>query len=277
MKTLVHIVLTASAILTISAANASLVSVQFVLSPYQHPDGELFTIRAIAAFDDPMDRISAVAGLNTASLDISVKRGVFYNQPQFKGDPINDFPSASLGGEPWDTYVTIGATDYPHNVQFTPGFMSDSNDPPKESVIQGCNLEEEDGAWFFFGTPPTVGQFDSIPDNETYDVVIAQFTVVACSHLRLIGNLAWISAGGGSNITPFNAGSLSPPYHLADINCDWNINTPDLLLLLATWGSTDYDTGPDFCPTPPDFNDDGVVDVLDLLFLLENWYICDDC
>jgi len=269
-----EIAIFASAILAGSATNADLVSLDYVLSPHQHPDKELFTYRVVARFTDPMDKIASVNSV-AQNIIISLKRGVLFNQPQFEGDTINDFPSASLGGEPWDTYVTIGATDFPHNVQFSPGFLSDSDVPPKESVIQGCHIEEDSGAWFFFGSPPTVGQFDSVPGNETYDVVIAQFTVVDDSDLKFGGSLQWFSAGGGgSNNTPFYLANLSS-HDLADLNGDWNINTPDLLILLAKWGPTNYDTGPEFCPTPPDFNDDGVVDVYDLEFLLDNWYIDD--
>ena len=274
MQKRVLIVLTASALLAGSAVNASLVSVEFVVSPHQHPDEDIYTYRIVARFTDPMDRIASVNS-GAQNIKITLKRGVLFNQPQFEGDPINDFPSTSLGGEPWDTYVTIGATDFPHNVQFTPGFLSDSDVPPKESVIQGCNIEEDNGAWFFFGAPPTVGQFDSVPGNETYDVVIAQFNVVPHSDIRFRGSLQWFPASGGSNNTPFELGNLSPRFHLADLNGDWNVNTQDLLLLFAEWGKTNYDTGPAFCPTPPDFNDDGVVDIVDLEFLLDNW--CTNC
>lgn len=266
-----------SAILTCSNTYADLVSVDIVAGPFQHPDDMFFTWRIIARFDDPMDRIAAVNGLTGQNaITLSLQRGVLYNQPEFEGLPLNDFPSTSIGGEPWDSYVTIGATDFPHNVIFSRDFAGDFGGiPPNVSVIEGCNFQEDNGAWFFFGSPPTVGQFDSIPGNGTYDVVIAQFTVVPISDLRLSGNVQWFSAdGGGSHNTPFTAGNISSP-NFADLTGDCNVNTEDLLLLFVKWGPTNYDTGPEFCPTPPDYNDDGVVDVFDLEFLLDNWYT--DC
>lgn len=276
MQKRILVVLTASAILARSAVDASLVSVEIVPSPFQNPDGLHNTWRIVARFSDPLDKISAVDGVvDFNAITFSIQRGVLYNQPQFEGLPINDFPSASIGGEPWDTYVTIGATDFPHNIQFSPGFLSDGDVPPKQSVIQGCNFEEDNGAWFYFGSPPTVGQFDSIPGNGTYDVVIAQLTILPFSDLHFGGNLQWFSAEGGGFNTPFLVANTSGPGPLADLNGDWSVNTPDLLLLLAAWGPTNYDTGSDFCPAPPDYNDDGIVDIIDLQFLLDNWEVVD--
>ncbi len=57
-----------------------------------------------------------------------------------------------------------------------------------------------------------------------------------------------------------------------DEGCIWDLNesgavdVPDLLELLAAWG-----TDPD---EPPDFDDDGVVAVPDLLELLAHWGAC---
>lgn len=55
-------------------------------------------------------------------------------------------------------------------------------------------------------------------------------------------------------------------FHWADLNQDGSVDVSDLLLLLAAWGS---------CPRPcsADLNGDGVVDVSDLLILLANWGI----
>lgn len=274
MQKRVLILLTASALLARGAVDASLISVEIVPGPFQNPDGLHNTWRIVARFSDPLDKISAVNSVvDLNAIAFSIQRGVLYNQPQFEGLPINDFPSTSLGGEPWDSYVTIGATDFPHNIAFSPDFAGDfGGTPPNVSVIQGCNFQEDSGAWFFFGSPPTVGQFDSIPGNGTYDVVIAQFTVVPISDLRLSGNVQWFPAdGGGSHNTPFTAGNISSP-KFADLNGDYDVNTQDLLILFAKWGPTNYDTGQEFCPTPPDYNDDGVVDVIDLEFLLDNWH-----
>jgi hypothetical protein len=58
---------------------------------------------------------------------------------------------------------------------------------------------------------------------------------------------------------------------LADVDDDGDVDTTDLLLLLAYWGE---------CPDPPvecpaDIDEDGDVDVADLLYLLGHWGPCD--
>ena len=54
--------------------------------------------------------------------------------------------------------------------------------------------------------------------------------------------------------------------HAADLNCDGVVNVFDLLFLLEDWGAC-----VDLADCPADLNDDGVVNVFDLLILLENW------
>ena len=58
-----------------------------------------------------------------------------------------------------------------------------------------------------------------------------------------------------------------------DLNCDWQVNVPDLLAVIGAWGP---------CPPAPpqepftetchaDFNDDGVVNHHDILAVVLNW------
>ncbi|TVQ53582.1 MAG: hypothetical protein EA377_07680, partial [Phycisphaerales bacterium] len=56
------------------------------------------------------------------------------------------------------------------------------------------------------------------------------------------------------------------PGILGDLNNDGVVNVFDLLLLLEGWGTC---ADPENCPA--DLNNDGVVNVFDLLLLLENW------
>ncbi len=51
-----------------------------------------------------------------------------------------------------------------------------------------------------------------------------------------------------------------------DLNGDGVVNVLDLLILLENWGQCDNTRD---CPA--DLNDDGIVNVMDLLILLENW------
>ncbi len=52
-----------------------------------------------------------------------------------------------------------------------------------------------------------------------------------------------------------------------DLDDSGDVDVPDLLRLLATWGNIPT-------PDPPDFDGDGVVAVPDLLTLLANWGPC---
>ncbi len=52
-----------------------------------------------------------------------------------------------------------------------------------------------------------------------------------------------------------------------DLDNSGDVDVPDLLTLLATWGNIPT-------PDPPDFDGDGVVAVPDLLALLAHWGPC---
>ena len=123
-----------------------------------------------------------------------------------------------------------------------------------------------DGGWIYLGAPPTVSTVDIIPDNKTFEVVVAQFTVDEGVGIHLEGNITWLLPGDGNGtFTPFEVDNTTIP-------CPWDIDgsdtvsTQDLLLLFEVWGT---DPG-----GPPDFNDDGIVNTSDLLALLANWGPC---
>ena len=200
-----------------SSAYADLVSVSVVAGPFQHPDGQHETWRIVASFDNTDDRIIAVVGLpideyNTLRFEASE---ILYNQGCFICW-IDDFPTVGIGGEAWDSYVTIGATEFTLNTRFTPDFLGDwGGQPPPVRVIHGNQWEEDDGGWFFFGEPPLVGQFDSIDGNETIDVVIAQFTLPIGSSFTFAANVAWIPTAGDYVITPFETKVIPTPATLA--------------------------------------------------------------
>lgn len=198
-----------------SSACADLISVDVVEGPFQNPNGLYETWRIIARFDNIDDRIMAVVGLpyeqyNTISFEAS---NDLYNQACFGCFWFQDFPSSGgLGGEAFDSYVTIGATEFPANTQFTPDFLGDwGGAPPPVMVILGNQWEEDDGGWLFFGAPPLVGQFDSIDGNETIDVVIAQFTFLKGSTFTFSANVAWIPTVGDYVITPFETKVIPAP------------------------------------------------------------------
>ena len=221
MKKQVLYMATVLALAVSNSASADLVDVNWQLSPYQHPDGLHTTFQLYASFSNAFDEITAVSGrpgqdVNTLafwtfdSSGIPGSGGDLYNQELFYGDQLNDFPSTALGGERYDTYVTIGATDFPHNTLFTPDFLC-CDYPPWAMLIFGSQFYTSDGAWFFFGAPPLVGDLpDAVKGNETFDIVIAQFTVDAGSDVHLSGNIAWLSALSGFSETPFSITTPAP-------------------------------------------------------------------
>jgi hypothetical protein len=79
--------------------------------------------------------------------------------------------------------------------------------------------------------------------------------------LTVQGTTAYI-AGGYTGLQIIRAGGAP-----GDVDGDDDVDTQDLLLLLAAWG--DCPEPPEDCPA--DFDNDGDVDVADLLFLLANW------
>lgn len=188
-----------------AVAQADLVSVDVVAGPDQHPDGRHNTWRIVVRFDDSLDRIIAVAGSPDPEynpIEFSASSDL-YNQALFKGLPLNDFPSVVWGGELYDSWVTIGETIGPQPVRFTGEFSG---------PIAGNHWGPvTDGGWIWIGEPPTVGGFDSIPDNETFDVVVAQFTLDEGSAFTLTGNIAWILHEGDDMITPFEVGVIPAP------------------------------------------------------------------
>ena len=195
-------------LLVAGTASADLLDVTIEASPFQHPDGDVWdTWRVVAHFDNLEDQIAAVVGIFANPLLFFTGSGDMYNQNHFGDGPLNDFPTAALGGQPYDSYVTIGATDFPHNVQFTPDFLGDwGGEPPPISVIKGSSFSESDGRWFFFGEPPEVGNWGG-------NVVIAQFTVLEGVGFHFEGNIAWIPAapGVGRVLTPFVVDFIPAP------------------------------------------------------------------
>jgi hypothetical protein len=81
--------------------------------------------------------------------------------------------------------------------------------------------------------------------------------------LTLHGTTAYI-AGGYTGLQIIRAGGGGVP---GDVDGDNDVDTEDLLLLLAAWG--DCPDPPEDCPA--DFDGDGDVDTEDLLTLLANW------
>ena len=201
-------------LLVAGTASADLVDVTIEVSPTPHPDGDLWdTWVVVAHFDNLMDQIALVGSSEAQQLFFITGGGDIYNQGLFGGQTLNDFPSLGIGGEAWDSYVTIGATGFPSGVQFTPDFLGDfGGDPPDVQVILGSSFgPEANGAWFFFGDSPLVGEWGG-------NVIVAQFTVPKGVGFRLEGNLGWLPAsplGGDIELTAFVVDNIPAPGALA--------------------------------------------------------------
>ena len=252
-----------------ASVHADLVGFGIIAGASQHPDGLHVTTQIYASFTDANDKLIGVEG---HPLRFITDGGDLYNQGLFAGQPLNDFPTAGIGGEAYDSYVAIGATSFPANTQFTDDFLGDwEGNPPPIQVIAGGNFCGE-GGWFYIGDPPSVGNFpDIVAGNDTFDVIFAQFTVDIDVKFLLQGNIIWQQPDSDKNIsTPFNAQSFAGHFLLCpwDLDGSDDVSTADLLLLFAAWGPTTFTCG------PPDFNNDGFVNTSDLLTLFANWGPC---
>ena len=193
-----------------SNSHAGLVSVDIIAGADQHPDGLHDTWQVIARFSEANSRllgVNAVGGAN--SLDFFTGNGKdMYNQAFGDGLPLNDFPSVGIGGEAYDSYVTIGATTFPHNTII----IIQGGGQPLVQVIVGSEFPEDLLSWLYDGDPPPVSELDLIPDNETFDVIIAQFTIDDGVGFHLNDNIQWMNDdGGGDNNTPFTVDNIPAP------------------------------------------------------------------
>ncbi len=76
-----------------------------------------------------------------------------------------------------------------------------------------------------------------------------------------------VGDGGGAfgeQIYIVTSAALSRVTVKGDCDGDWDVDVPDLLILLGSWGYVGWDR-------PGEFNWDGQIDVQDLLTLLSRW------
>lgn len=101
-----------------SNSHATLIALDIITGADQHPDGLHDTWQVIARFNDANDKLLSVNG-ELFSLEFFTGGGELYNQAFGAGKPLNDFPSVGIGGEAYDTFVTTGATKFPHNTEIS--------------------------------------------------------------------------------------------------------------------------------------------------------------
>ena len=80
----------------------------------------------------------------------------------------------------------------------------------------------------------------------------------------VVGDGSWELVAGGRDgtISCLSGGIDAIVFNPADINQDGSVNVIDLLIVIDQWGQTD---------SPADINGDGIVNVSDLLMVIANW------
>ncbi len=119
--------------------------------------GELFVCNVYAVFDRPDDEMVAVAGFAGHPLNIFVKQGKWYQDPQGSAltAPFLQFLPGASGALAYDTFVTIGTKvddlfSTLDNVSFTPGLAFGNSSLAVTS-------EAVSGAWFILPAGPGNG------------------------------------------------------------------------------------------------------------------------
>ncbi len=230
----------------------------------------VFSVYAEFTPGDAAASVLAAGGSATLGmpLEVNVVDGTFFQHPH--GNVEHFSPSATLANTPGfntlrhDSFVTIG-----RNLD---------NDP-----IDGLDLTEivgldswtstqltgsDEVVWFVAGFPPQ-GDPGSAPDNPPNEVLVGQFTVANPGPDAVVFGTMFVNArhtNAGGVVEEFFLAVVVPPVCLADLNDDDSVNVPDLLALLAAWG-TESDG-------PPDLDGDGIVSRPDLMTLLAAWGPC---
>ncbi|MHC4082397.1 MAG: dockerin type I domain-containing protein [Planctomycetota bacterium] len=216
---------------------------------------DLLVANVYAQFDNPDDRLLAVAGTAGAPLIVEVLPGTFF-QHEFGGDtaPPEDlvevFPSLA-----YDTFVTIGrkisAGD--DNTALSPAWPG----------FGPSSLSGDDLAWF--ALPPDSEQ--TAPDANLR-VLIGQFS--GTDWAGVSGRFLVLAISDGE-LRVFHTGYCvfplgSTPCTEGDVTFDNIVNVEDFLRMLSVWGPCPPE---DFCWE--DLNHDGTVNVQDFLMLLALW------
>lgn len=233
----------------------------------------LLVANVYAAFT-PGDAAAAVISVGGSAalgipLQINTNDGTFFQHPL--GNAAHLSPSAALANTPGfntlkhDSFVTIGRK-----------LDDDPIDGPDQTQVIGLDswtctqlTGSDEVKWFLAGFPAQ-GAPGQGADNPPDQVLIGQITIanfgpnafffgqmfVNGIHTNVAGvveefTIVGIFATGHSHICD------------GDLDGDGVVGVPDLLVLLAAWGTSPCG--------PPDIDGDGTVAVPDLLILLANW------
>ncbi len=214
----------------------------------------ILTCRVYAEFTNPDDRLLSVYGTPEAPVEIEVVGGVFFQHALGTDRPPSQTLIEVFGSLAFDTFVTIGLSqvDGTDAMMLMPGWPG----------FGASHLDLTDNGWFV-----TPGQLQAVPDangrvllgqfsTTDGDAVVGRFTIQAVSNgMPFIAGVGFCSDPGA-------------PCFTGDLNLDNMIGIEDFLLLLGCWGPID---GGDPVCVFADGNGNGEVDVVDFLTLLANW------
>lgn len=216
----------------------------------------LLVCRVHAQFTSPDDRLLAVYGISGAPVSVAAIGGTFYQNPFGSDLPPGHHLFAAFPSLEFDTFVTIGAAIQEEDSTFLapgwPGFG------PGE-------LNVADGAWYL--TPKDA---PAVPDAQGR-VLLAQFSTA--DGLGIEGHFIIEAIVGEQAVRipiSFCHVFLDPCFGSGDLNGDFVVGTEDLLILLGCWGPVSGRETP--CVLADEQGDaNGIVGTVDLLALLEDW------
>lgn len=198
------------------SATAGFVGVKAVSK--KNPGG-LFVCNVYAIFDRPDDEMVAVAGTPQNALDIFVKNGKFYQDPQ--GSPLTapflQFLPGASGLLAYDTFITIGTkTDdlfsTLDDVSTTPGLE-----------FQNDSISTINGSWFILPVGPGNGGLGQ--PNANGQVLVFQGSFFLDS-----------GAGGIAGTLRFNFTSNGVAGQSAYVSFDHQVPAPGAVALLGAAG-----------------------------------------
>ncbi len=210
---------------------------------------------------------SAVLGI---PLQVNTMDGTFFQHPFGAASHLS--PSATLANLPellttlkHDSFVTIGRKLDDDPIEGVDQTQTIGLDSWTSTQLTGS----DEVGWFIAGFPPQ-GVAGSAPDNPPDQVLIGQFTVAnpgpnAGVSVQMFVRGFHTNAGGVVELFTIAVEVLPPP-PCPDLNGDGVVSVPDLLTMLAAWGTEPGG--------PPDFDGDGIVGRPDLSMLLDAWGPC---
>ncbi len=202
-------------------------------------------------------------------LQVNIVDGTFFQHPFGNADHLS--PSAALVNVPGfntlrhDSFVTIGRKLDDDPIDGVDQTQTIGLDSWTSTLLTGS----DEVVWFVAGFPPQ-GDAGSAPDNPPNEVLVGQFTVANPGpnvdiFVQMFADGIHTNAQGVQEAYQVPVVAF-PPLFCPDLDGDSVVAVPDLLELLAAWGTEPGG--------PPDFDGDGIVGRPDLLMLLPVWGPC---